>query len=85
MNYRKILQSFPCEATAGAKNSIPAWSMHKFLPFTSPEHPVQLCVANKSAGMLCFYDYAPLFGAVKDNNHIKHFRTFRMRQQCEVK
>lgn len=42
------------------------------------------CVSNKCAGTLCFYDYVPLFGAVK-TNHVKHFRTFRMRLQCEIK
>lgn len=42
------------------------------------------CVSNKCAGTLCFYDYGPLFGAVKANN-VKHFRTFRMRLQCKIK
>lgn len=31
-----------------------------------------------------FYDYVPLFRAVKDNKDIKYFVTLRMRHQCEA-
>lgn len=79
-----ILQSFHAKQQQKPKTKLQYSPCINSSPSLSQSTRFSFCVSNKCAGTLCFYDYVPLFGAVKAN-HVKHFRTFRMRLQCEIK